>query len=593
MRLPWVGAAARSEHNATTSIAATRPSFIIALIVVSAVVAAGQRWYAQAEHDPEDVWLGFALTATLWSWLCLACYAAQRYLPRVASLTVKGLSAAVFYLSLCAELSYTYFYAVAQDRELSLLSFGLWTGLRVLFTELLPPRGIATIAGLIVLAHAAALFLIWRAPALLRRAPIYALPPALTLLSLAGGIAIDERMRSPLADLGRELVFLATTPRLDLDSAPKLPFDAHTLDRSSTDDPAQTYGFDYVLVFVMETMIARDFQEESARLPADTFVRRALPNVHRYTDYHSNNQDSRTGMLNMLMSRVVPYEAYADGLDHYKFVSRLPSMVDRFNVRGYESTYAVSHADREDVISDLPWKQALLLPTAEVDALRSQMLCVTVYEFEYGCEDRAILPKVLRVLDEHSKAFVYQEFIWGHDPEYNELSGRTNADYYSTYLDAVVDHLKKTNKLDRTLIVLTSDHGYRGRSTLSENFAYHIPLWFYATRFSERVDPRLFSHIDFQALLLHELAGAPIPQPDPFVAVIGPTGINSLTVLDANGELALIRTRGETNFLLARRPPSGNREPTLHPASFARLLEDYRTHFDALDVPSAPAHAQR
>jgi hypothetical protein len=93
--------------------------------------------------------------------------------------------------------------------------------------------------------------------------------------------------------------------------------------------------------------------------------------------------------------------------------------------------------------------------------------------------------------------------------------------------------------------------------------------------------------------LLHELAGAPIPQPDPFVAVIGPTGINSLTVLDANGELALIRTRGETNFLLARRPPTGNREPTLHPASFARLLEDYRTHFDALDVPSAPAHAQR
>jgi len=96
MRLPWVGAAARSEHNATTSIAATRPSFIITLIVISAVVAASQRWYAQAEHDPEDVWLGFALTATLWSWLRLACYAAQRYLPQAASLTVKGLSAAVF-----------------------------------------------------------------------------------------------------------------------------------------------------------------------------------------------------------------------------------------------------------------------------------------------------------------------------------------------------------------------------------------------------------------------------------------------------------------------------------------------------------------
>jgi len=590
MRFSRVGAAARDN---TTSIAATRPSFIVAIAVTSAAVAAAQRWYAQADHDPEDVWLGFALSATLWSWLCLACHAAHRHLPRAAALTVKSVAAGVFYLSLCAELAYTYFYSVAQDRELSLLSVGVWTGLRVLFGELLTSEGVATIVGLVGLAHAAALLWVWRGPASSSRALLYGIPPALTLLCLAGGIAIDERMRSPLADLGRELVFLATTPRLDLERAPELPFPARELDKSSADDPTQSYNFDYVLVFVMETMIARDFREESARLPAGTFVHSALPHVHSYSDYHSNNQDSRTGMLNMLMSRVIPYEAYADGVEHYKFVSQLPSMVDRFNSRGYESTYAVSHADREDVISDLPWKQALLLPRDEVDALRSQMLCVTIYEFEYGCEDRAILPKVLRVIDEHPKAFVYQEFIWGHDPEYNEISGRSNADYYSTYLDAVVDHLQKTNKLDRTLIVLTSDHGYRGRSTLWESFAYHIPLWFYATRFSAREDQRLYSHINFQALLLHELAGSPLPEPDPFVAVIGPTGINSLTVLDPNGELALICTRGETNFLLASRPGRGATQPTLHPASYARLLEEYRAYFDALDVAPAPAHAQR
>jgi hypothetical protein len=243
----------------------------------------------------------------------------------------------------------------------------------------------------------------------------------------------------------------------------------------------------------------------------------------------------------------------------------------------------VSHADREAVVADLPWKQTLLLPKAEVDALHNQLLCVTLYEFEYGCEDRAILPKVLRLLDENPRAFLFQEFIWGHDPEYNELSGRTNADYYSAYLDAVVDHLRATNKLDRTLIVLTSDHGYRGRSTLAETFAYHIPLWFYATRFSARADNRLFAHIDFQDLLLYELGAGATPQPDPFVAVVGPTGINSLTVLDAAGELALIRTRGSTNFLLAQRPAPGRSDFALQPASFARLLEDYRAQFDALD----------
>jgi len=286
----------------------------------------------------------------------------------------------------------------------------------------------------------------------------------------------------------------------------------------------------------------------------------------------------------MLQSRVIPYEAYADGVHHYEFVSRLPSLVHRFNARGYETAYAVSHADREDVVADLPWKQVLLLPREEVDAARGKMLCVTVYEFEYGCEDRAILPKVLGLLDRHPSVFLFQEFIWGHDPEYNQISGRSNADYYSSYIDAVVAHLEQIGKLDRTLIVLTSDHGYRGRSTLGENYAYQIPLWFYATRFSGREDGRLFSHIDFGDLLLFEMGAAGVP-PDanPFVAVVGPTGIDSLTILDAAGELALIRTRGHAHFLLEHHPAPGRSGPTLNPASFARFFDEYRGYFDALN----------
>jgi hypothetical protein len=40
-----------------------------------------------------------------------------------------------------------------------------------------------------------------------------------------------------------------------------------------------------------------------------------------------------------------------------------------------------------------------------------------------------------------------------------------------------------THELDGTLIALTSDHGYRRRSTRGEGYAYHLPLWFYSTRF--------------------------------------------------------------------------------------------------------------
>jgi hypothetical protein len=138
--------------------------------------------------------------------------------------------------------------------------------------------------------------------------------------------------------------------------------------------------------------------------------------------------------------------------------------------------------------------------------------------------------------------------------------------------------------------VLTSDHGYRGRATLAERYAYHIPLWFYATRFTGHEDQRLFSQIDFRDLLLYEMgAGASPQQPDPFVLVIGPTGINSLSIIDAAGELVLIRTRGSTHFLLAHLPAHGRSALALQPASFARLLEDYRGYFDRLAL-GTPKH---
>lgn len=558
--------------------------FPVALVLSAACIAALQRLYASPGHDAIDVWLGFAVVATAWSWLLMIDQGVAHLSPRAVRVAAGVALGSIFYLSLCAELAYTYFYSAAEDRELSLLSIGFVEGVRLLFGKLFPARGLFIIGSFFVLAHLGAAFWAKRGPALPQphaRTAFGALT-ALTLVTVVTGVRMDERIRSPLADLAREVAFIATTPRLDLSNAPKLPFDVRTLDKTTADDQTRSYGFDNVLVFVMETMITRDFVAESGRLPADTFVRSAESHAHRYTAYHGNNQDSRTGMLDMLESRVIPYEAYADGVRHYEFVSRLPSLVDRFNARGYETAYAVSHADREEVVADLPWKRQLLLPREEVDRIRDKLLCVTVYEFEYGCEDRAILPKVLDLLDQHPSVFLFQEFIWGHDPEYNEISGRTNADYYSSYLDAVVAHLRQTGKLDRTLIVLTSDHGYRGRSTLGENYAYQIPLWFYATRFDGREDGRLLSHIDFRDLLLYEMGAAQAPDADPFVAVVGPTGIESLTILDQAGELALIRRRGSAHYLLAHRPAPGQSRAALDPASFARFFDEYRSHFDAL-----------
>ena len=167
------GRAPDQTQNTRDATAPGRPSFALALVIASITVAAGQRWYAQRGHDPEDVWLGFALAAAAWSWLCLVYHVAIRRLPRGLALLVAASLAVVFYSTLLAELAYTHFYNVAQDRELSLLCVGLSTGLRVLFGQLLTTRGVWLLATFVVVVHFVALWLSWRGPAL----PVHLLYP--------------------------------------------------------------------------------------------------------------------------------------------------------------------------------------------------------------------------------------------------------------------------------------------------------------------------------------------------------------------------------------------------------------------------------
>jgi len=232
------------------------------------------------------------------------------------------------------------------------------------------------------------------------------------------------------------------------------------------------------------------------------------------------------------------------------------------------------------VVEDLPWRQTITLAEDRIPAeQRAGKLCFVPYEFEHGCEDRALLPDVLSFIDAHERVFLYQEFIWGHDSSYNRASGRTNTDYYSGYLDAVVEHLEAKGLLDRTLVVLTSDHGFRDTALQGETWVYHIPLWFFSTRFDARSDARLFSHLDFGDLLAHELGAPRAPDPDPFVMVVGPTGTGMLAVLTEEQEFMLFKTRGERRFLL-RHDPARSLDAAAPPVGYLKLFDEYRASFD-------------
>jgi hypothetical protein len=152
--------------STTAPTVAARMSFRVALVLWSAGAAAALRFYAMPGHDAIDVWLGFALVATTWGWLWAIDHAATRLAPLAVRVFVSSALGVVFYLSLCAELAYTYFYSVAEDRELSLLSIGVWDGLKMLFAQLLPVRGVLLLGSLVAFAHVAAAFWARRGPAI-------------------------------------------------------------------------------------------------------------------------------------------------------------------------------------------------------------------------------------------------------------------------------------------------------------------------------------------------------------------------------------------------------------------------------------------
>jgi hypothetical protein len=193
---------------------------------------------------------------------------------------------------------------------------------------------------------------------------------------------------------------------------------------------------------------------------------------------------------------------------------------------------------------------------------------------------------VLAFLDRHERAFLYQEFIWGHASIYNQRSGKTNTAYCSRYVDALIAHLRARGTLDETLIVLTSDHGFRDTAMQDQLGVYRIPLWFYATRFAAVEHHALYSHLDFRNLLHAERSLRPPPAESPFVMIYGPTGASLLAVLTRELEFLLLKLRGPSAYVLrhAQLDAQGNElgpgRDHGAPADFLRLFHDYKRAFD-------------
>jgi hypothetical protein len=541
---------------------------------------------------PYKLWVAFPsklggvivgwLVEALLLWLCLrlAQRLAQRSLP-----LARGLFLLALYTLLLCSTAHAFFFESAAERRFSLLEVGL-SGVLYFFMHVLPVQGYAVFGLVLATAHGVA-FVLRRTEAPVRyQEPRVALA---LLLAAALGTLFVGRPPSPVVDAAADVWEKVSTPSVR-PSTGKARFAAGALDHSRSLEglAALSSPFKKIVVLIMETETAAAFALESKPLPASTFVHSGLVHAHRYERYFPNNQDSRTGMLDMLSSRFVPYDAYTEvGRDAYMFLSEKSSLPGELNQLGFATAFAVSQNEIELVVGDLPWQQRINLDDAKLAAAKERgLLCFTPYEFEHSCEDRALLPDVFAFLDNHERAFLYQEFIWGHASIYNTTSGQSNTAYYSSYVDALIAHLRERGTLDETLIVLTSDHGFRDTAMQSQLGVYRIPLWFYATRFQAEQRDALYSHLDFKHLLHAERTLSVLPAENPFIMIYGPTSASLVAVLTRELEFMLLKLRGDSAYVVrhaqldASGAETGPGRDARAPSDFLRLFEDYKRSFD-------------
>jgi len=273
-----------------------------------------------------------------------------------------------------------------------------------------------------------------------------------------------------------------------------------------------------VLVFVMEQTNYNDFMAEVDKIPyEDNFFLQTKGFSHWYSNYYTQNQDSRTAVWDMLNAEFIPYECYLSDWDkYYGTVMNDNNLVDFFKMKGFESVVAISMYDVGLLAGAYNWSDVIFLKEFKggVDPI-----CLHEIEFEKGCEDMAIIDDVKEEILENENLFLLQEFIFGHGENYMKLSGKSRTRYYNDYLMEIWNFLEE-NDIDATLLIL-SDHGDKGYFSKDKEH-YHIPFVVVDRNREYKLIDDLYTHLSFSNILFSYIGGD-FPDPEGETYVIGQT----------------------------------------------------------------------
>jgi len=324
---------------------------------------------------------------------------------------------------------------------------------------------------------------------------------------------------------------------------------------------------DHILLIVLEGVTAKDFEKEFLPLKGG-FYERVKEHAAYFRRYYATNLDSYTSLIAMLTSVQVPYRAYADAR-LYDAVNEAESLTENFRNQGHRTLFISTYEHQPFVPTRNHWNRIMdrrVLPSLDgwVSLGSSRM--------EAATEDRAALTSMLDFITTNQKSFILHELVYGHSPEWRATTGKTQLEYYDTYLTDLHDRLIAAQLETRALIVLVSDHGNRSQASKAEN--YRVPLLVTGPGVHPLVDDTFYSHIDLEGIIAHYLVDTALPPNQERIFLVGSTERWVYGEIYETGDHLFIDDR--TGRVLAH---SGSMDPSKLYCDFQALLDEFGSRY--------------
>jgi hypothetical protein len=190
---------------------------------------------------------------------------------------------------------------------------------------------------------------------------------------------------------------------------------------------------------------------------------------------------------------------------------------------------------------------------------------------ESAVEDRAAVSTIVDFIKSHDRTLVMHEMKFGHSPQWIVKTGKQPAEYCAIYFRELIAALAEVDLDERTLFILTTDHGDRAEPADPQN--YHVPLMLFGDGIQPTIDSRFLCHLDFQRIVGHYLSDLPLPESRDRLTTVGSTESWTYGEISVAGEYQFIDNGW--GIVLAQRGQ-------LDPATLQERFQEYLGQFDAM-----------